>query len=161
VVRGVVSGEEVSVGWERVSSCSLQGERDFGCWSRTSLRRTSGRRYICAASHLCLYPVVSDEGWGLVKGARDIRLGMCRSRCSLRVKLFPQYAQKTILRGGGRDSSLTRREPSSDVGDDGLWSFQSVDGVVVIWYRGYRASVARMRPVWCGRREGCLDGRQG
>lgn len=30
-------------------------------------------------------------------GREDSRLGMCLSRCSLRVKLFPQYAQKTMV----------------------------------------------------------------
>lgn len=29
-----------------------------------------------------------------------LRLGMCLSRCSLRVKDLPQYAQKTMVAGG-------------------------------------------------------------
>lgn len=37
--------------------------------------------------------------WSQVQSFHS-RLGMCLSRCSLRVKLFPQYAQKTMVNEG-------------------------------------------------------------
>lgn len=64
----------------------------------TCEQRIAGKHYICEASRWYLW------GFGLVKnnlgalqGRRGLRLGMCLSRCSLRVKLFPQYAQKTMV----------------------------------------------------------------
>jgi hypothetical protein len=35
--------------------------------------------------------------WAVCRAEGYLRLGMCLSRCSLRVKLFPQYAQYTIF----------------------------------------------------------------
>lgn len=41
--------------------------------------------------------IVYEDFLGPDEESKSSRLGMCLSRCSFRVKLFPQYAQYTMV----------------------------------------------------------------
>ena len=74
-----------------------------------------GREYSDGAWHLCLGEACKslfqeDESWkGAGRGWWYLRLGICLSRCSFLVKLFPQYVQKIMISIWAAHSSLAPR----------------------------------------------------
>lgn len=79
--------------------CERRIDWYFSDESLTFEQKIVGKHCTGVASHWCLCNVdqLVKVGKTVQKNLKSSRLGMCLSRCSLRVKLFPQYAQNTMV----------------------------------------------------------------